>query len=73
MPHDSVHFKNAVYVVCSEFALQVELLERVESVPGRVHGNKNGELRSLIKTTDCRWGQYLVKVGCGGMSGDHVR
>ena len=56
MPHDGVHFENADYVVCSEFALQVELLDRVESVPGRVHRNKNGEPRSLTKTTDCRWG-----------------
>lgn len=73
MPHDSVHFKNADYIVCSEFAFQVNLLERVESVPGRVHRNKNGELCSLIKTTDYRRGKYLVKVGCGGMSGDQIR
>ena len=43
MLHDSVHFKNAYYVVRSEFTLQIELLDRVESVPGRVHGNKNGK------------------------------
>jgi hypothetical protein len=73
MLHNSVHFKNADYVVSSEFTLKVELLDRVKSVPGRVHGNKNGELRSLIKTIDCRWGQYPVKVGRGGMRGDHIR
>lgn len=73
MLHDGVHFKDTDQVISSESTLKVKLLDRVKGVPGRVHGNKNGELRSLIKATDHRRGQYLAKVGRRRVRGDSAR
>jgi len=56
MLHNGVHFKDTDQVIGSELTLKVELLNRVKSIPGRVHRDKNGEFRSPIKAIDHRWG-----------------
>jgi hypothetical protein len=73
MLYDSVQFKDTGQVIGSEFALKVKLLDWVKSIPGRVHRDKYGELRSFIKAIDHRRCQYPAKVGRGRMRGDNIR
>ena len=73
MLDDSMHFKDTDQVIGSEFTLEVELLNWVKSIPGGIHRDKYGELRSFIEAIDHRRGHYPAKVRCGRVRGDNIR